>query len=339
MLYRFAIIGCGNIGVRHAEHIAATGLLAAVCDIDPQRAADIGSGSAAKLYSDAYKMLITEKPDVVVVCTPNGLHAEHTIMALNAGCHVLCEKPMAISVADANRMIDAATQNRRRLFVVKQNRYNPPVTAVKSLLDQKKLGKIHAFQLNCFWNRPASYYKNSWRGTIAMDGGILFTQFSHFIDLLYWWLGEIETVKGFRSIALHNGIIEFEDNGVASLVMKSGAIGCLQYSINAYHENFEGSVTLFGEKGTVKIGGQYLNNIEHFKVDGEDMPQLAPSADSNKYGFYKGSMSNHHIVYEQLLMALKDPAHVIPEGDDGLKCIQMIRQIYDGSPFIETKNP
>jgi predicted dehydrogenase len=153
--------------------------------------------------------------DVVSVCTPNGLHAEHSISILKAGHHVLCEKPMALFVNDCSSMITAAERANRRLFIVKQNRFNPPVEAVKALIDQGKLGKLYSVQLNCFWNRNNEYYQNSWKGTRDLDGGTLYTQFSHFIDLLYWFIGDVETVSATTGNFHHQGLIEFEDTGVA----------------------------------------------------------------------------------------------------------------------------
>ena len=207
--------------------------------------------------------------DVVSVCTPNGLHAEHSIQALKAGKHVLCEKPMAISVKDCSAMIHAAERANKRLFIVKQNRFNPPVVAVKDLIDQGKLGKIYSVQLNCFWNRNAEYYKNSWKGTKDLDGGTLYTQFSHFIDLLYWFLGDVESVDAFTGNFDHQGLIEFEDTGVVILKFLTGAIGTINYTVNAYKKNMEGSLTIFAEKGTVKIGGQYLNELEYQSLEGD----------------------------------------------------------------------
>ncbi|MEP7259204.1 MAG: Gfo/Idh/MocA family oxidoreductase [Flavitalea sp.] len=335
MSYRFALIGCGRIASRHAENILLNGHLAAVCDNIEAKVSAFALQNQAVPYSNFRQLLKNEVIDIVSICTPNGMHPAHAIEALETGHHVLCEKPMAISVKEGARMLEAARASGRKLFVVKQNRYNPPVAAVKRLLDKGSLGRILSFQLNCFWNRPPAYYRDSWKGTKAMDGGILFTQFSHFVDLLYWFLGEIKTVSGFRSNALHQGVIEFEDAGVASIIMQNGSIGAFNYHINSHLKNMEGSFTLFGEKGSVRIGGQYLNEIDFFSVDGEEKPLLSAGASSNQYGFYEGSMSNHHIVYHEVIRALDDPAHQVVEAADALKSIEMIEQIYAGSPFIE----
>ena len=334
MSYRFALIGCGRIASRHAENIRLTGNLVAVCDNIEEKVSGFSIQNQAVPYTDLRQLLKSEAIDIVTICTPNGLHPSQAIHALETGHHVLCEKPMAISVTEGRRMLEAARASGKKLFVVKQNRYNPPVTAVKYLLDKGSLGKIVGFQLNCFWNRPLAYYHNSWRGTNAMDGGILFTQFSHFVDLLYWFLGEIKTVAGFRGNYQHQGIIEFEDAGVASLVMRNGAVGTFNYHINSHLKNMEGSFTLFGEKGSVRIGGQYLNEIDFFSVDEEEKPLLTAGTSSNQYGFYEGSMSNHHIVYRELIKALDDPAHQVVEAAEALKSIEMIEQIYAASPFI-----
>jgi UDP-N-acetyl-2-amino-2-deoxyglucuronate dehydrogenase len=333
--YKFAIIGCGQIAARHAEQIQKNGQLIAVCDIKKTTANDFSKRYGSKVYYDIDDLLANEKQiDIVSVCTPNGLHASHSMKSLLAGRHVLCEKPMAILSADAKQMIETERQTAKRLFIVKQNRFNPPVVFVRQLINEKKLGTIFSFQLNCFWNRPSSYYKSSWKGTKEMDGGILFTQFSHFIDLLYWLLGDIDAAKGLRQNFLHKDCIEFEDTGVAYLKMKNGAVGTINYTINSLQKNMEGSLTLFGEKGTVKIGGQYLNELEYFLVQGETRPSFAESKPANEYGFYQGSMSNHDKVYEELIKAVGDPEHIFINSDETLKTIEMIEKIYHSSPLI-----
>jgi UDP-N-acetyl-2-amino-2-deoxyglucuronate dehydrogenase len=332
--YKFAIIGCGQIAGRHAEQIQTHGQLVAACDIVPGKRNDFSEKFHCRSYHNIEQLLKTETGvDVVVICTPNGLHAEHAVKSLMSGKHVLCEKPMAISSADARKMIDAEKATGKRLFVVKQNRFNPPVVYVKKLTAENKLGRILSFQVNCFWNRPEAYYKNNWRGTKDMDGGILFTQFSHFIDLLYWLLGDISSVSGTRNNALHKNSIEFEDNGVAQLKMKNGSIGTIHYTINSHHKNMEGSLTLFGEKGTVKIGGQYLNELEYFSVEGETFPGLPQGNPANHYGHYQGSMSNHDKVYEHLIKALDDPSHHFINSEETLKTIEIIEMIYKNSPM------
>jgi len=325
---QFAIIGCGRIAQRHAAHITKRGVLAAVCDIKKEKADALAVAHGARAYGSIEALLAGEKNlDVVAVCTPNGLHATHSIQSLDAGFHVLCEKPMAISTESARAMITAAEKNQRRLFIVKQNRFNPPVQAVKQLLQEGRLGRIFSFQLSCFWNRDAAYYQD-WRGTPDLDGGTLFTQFSHFIDLLYWMLGDVHTVQATTANYAHQGIIAFEDTGTALLEMSSGAIGTLNYTVNSHARNMEGSLTLFGEKGTVKIGGQYLNELAYQSIDGYRLPDSGPGAPPNYYGTYEGSMSNHDKVYDNLVDVLQRNMPMYANAVDGLKTVEIIERIY-----------
>jgi predicted dehydrogenase len=248
----FAIIGCGRIGTRHAEHIVNTGKLVAVCDNELSKATLLSEKYGAPAFQDIDELLQKIKEiDVVAICTPNGLHAIHSIKALKSGFNVLCEKPMALSAVDCGEMIKAAERNNRRLFVVKQNRFNPPIAAVKKAIDDGIFGEVYSIQLNCFWNRNEDYYHNSWKGTLDLDGGTLFTQFSHFIDLLYWMFGDVRQAQAFMNNYAHKGIIEFEDTGVIALEFLNGVIGTINYTVNSFNKNMEGSLTIFGEKGTV----------------------------------------------------------------------------------------
>lgn len=325
----FAIIGCGRIAQRHAEHIHKNGILTAVCDIVSEKAIILAEKYGARAYTSVEQMLEQEKTlDVVSVCSPNGLHAYHTIISLKSGKHVLCEKPMAISVFDCGEMIKEAEKANRRLFIVKQNRFNPPVAAVKKALDEGRFGKILSVQLNCYWNRNPEYYQNSWKGTKALDGGTLYTQFSHFIDLLYWMVGDVKSVKSFTQNANHEGIIEFDDQGVAILEFYNGVIGSVQYTVNSYEQNMEGSITIFGEKGTVKIGGQYLNELEYQHIEGYEIKDLPPGNPPNNYGKYFGSMSNHDKVYANVIEVLSGNGIIATNGFEGLKTVEIIDKIY-----------
>ncbi len=328
--YNFALIGCGRIAQRHAGHIARLGNLKAVCDTDSIRADKLGKEHDAAIYYDLDELLKKEKDiDVVSICTPNGLHAEHTIKALRAGFHVLCEKPMAISVADAGQMISESLKANKMLFIVKQNRFNPPVVAVKKAIEDGRMGKIYSAQLNCFWNRNETYYKNSdWKGTLELDGGTLFTQFSHFIDLLYWLVGDVKDVSARIGNYGHQGIIEFEDTGAVSLEFYNGAVGTINYSVNSFGKNMEGSITIFGEKGTVKIGGQYLNELEYQKFDNFEIKDLPPGNPPNEYGEYKGSMSNHDKVYENVINVLNHKGIIATNAFEGMKTVEIIEKIY-----------
>ncbi len=326
---RFAIVGCGRIAARHAGHIANVGALAATCDVVFERAESLAKKHSARAYCTLDQMLGSESGiDVLAVCTPNGLHAEHTIAALRAGSHVLCEKPMAISVSDCGAMIQAAERANRRLFIVKQNRFNPPVAAVKDLLDQGGLGRVYSVQLNCFWNRNAEYYQDSWRGTTALDGGSLYTQFSHFIDLLYWMIGDVKDAYAMVDNYAHRGIVEFEDTGVVALRFHNGTLGTINFTTNSFERNMEGSLTIFAEKGTVKIGGQYLNELEYQRLQGREIADLPPGNPANSYGHYQGSMSNHNLVYANLVEVLAGKGVIATNGYEGLKTVEIIDKIY-----------
>lgn len=326
----FALIGCGRAGERHASHIGKFGQFVAVCDKKEDVARRLSSEFGPVPYMNYETMLESVKGlvDVVAVCTPNGLHCEHTIQALKAGYHVICEKPMALSVFDCGEMIKAAERANRRLFVVKQNRYNPPIEHLKKLLDTRKLGRIYSVHLNCFWNRGHTYFASEWKGTRALDGGTLYTQFSHFIDLLYWLVGDVRHVAAFTDNYCHQDTIEFEDAGVAILRFYNGAIGSVSFTINSFQRNMEGSLTLFCENGTVKVGGQYLNEIEYQQVKDLGPAELRTGRPPNEYGEYQGSMSNHEDVYANVCEVLTSSGVISTAGFEGLKTVEIIEKIY-----------
>jgi predicted dehydrogenase len=331
-MIKFAIIGCGRIAQRHAEHINNQGKLVAVCDTDSETANLLADKYGAKAFYTIEDLLSSDANiDVVSICSPNGLHATHSIKALKAGFHVLCEKPTAISVADCGEMIKTAESVNRRLFSIKQNRFNPPVAAVKKAIDEGKLGKIYSVQLSCFWNRNEDYYKNSWKGTKDMDGGTLYTQFSHFIDLLYWLIGDVRRAYALTGNFAHKDIIEFEDTGVVALQFYNGTLGTINYTVNSYGKNMEGSLTIFGEKGTVKIGGQYLNELEYQNIQDFEFKDLPLGNTANNYGNYQGSMSNHDQIYANLIDVLENGASISTSAFEGLKTVEIIDKIYQSA--------
>jgi UDP-N-acetyl-2-amino-2-deoxyglucuronate dehydrogenase len=332
---KFGIVGCGRIAQRHSEHITAKAELVAVCDIDEVRAKAMAEQYGTRYYTSLSEMLERENFDVVSICSPNGLHAEHSIKALNAGFHVLCEKPLAINVQDCGEMIKAAEKANKRLFAIKQNRFNPPVNAVKLAIDGGHLGKIYSIQLSCFWNRNNDYYHNSWKGTKDLDGGTLYTQFSHFVDLLYWLVGDVRNAKAFTGNYAHKGIIEFEDTGVVALEFYNGAIGTINYTVNSFEKNMEGSLTIFAEKGTVKIGGQYLNELEYQNIKDYKIDNLPEGNKPNNYGNYFGSMSNHDKVYENLIDVLQNGGTISTNAFEGLKTVEIIDKIYLSAKNIQ----
>ncbi len=327
---KFAIAGCGRIAERHAEQIVKQASLVAVCDIVKEKADNFGNKYGARVFYDLEDLLKNIKDaDVISVCTPNGLHADHTIRSLRNDLHVLCEKPMAINVYDCGEMIKEAEKANKRLFIVKQNRYNPPVQAIRKVIDENRLGKILSVQLNCFWNRNPEYYTlSNWKGTSDLDGGTLFTQFSHFIDLLYWFFGDVKNVMSVTRNFIHRDIIEFEDAGAVVLEFYNGIIGTINYNVNSYSKNMEGSLTIFGENGTVKIGGQYLNELEYQNIKDYKIVELPAGNPPNNYGQYTGSMSNHDKVYQNVIDVLINSGKIATNGFEGLKTVEIIDKIY-----------
>ena len=339
-ILNFALVGCGRIGERHAEQIQRHGNLIAVCDIDRTKSENLAKLFSATWYTSIEELFKNEEHiDIVSICTPNGLHAKHTILALKNGQHVICEKPMGINVHECGQMIHAGERANKRLFIVKQNRFNPPVIAVKKLIDEGKLGKIFSLQLNCFWNRDSQYYMNSeWKGTKALDGGTLFTQFSHFIDLLYYMIGDVKEVFAFSDNFNHTKEIEFEDSGVVILKFYNGVLGTINFTINSFKKNMEGSITIFAEKGTVKIGGQYLNEMEYQMIEDIEIKDLPKGNPPNLYGNYIGSMSNHAQVYDNVIDVLNDGGIIATNGFEGLKSVEIIDRIYASIKQSKSRN-
>lgn len=320
-MIQYALVGCGRIAHKHLPEIQRTGMLTALCDTDEQKAHQLAAGTTARVYTRIDDLLEQEPAvTVVVVCSPNGQHAEHAIKSLQAGRHVLVEKPMCLSSAAAWSMRDTAHFFRRQLFVVQQNRFAPPVQTVKRLLEQNALGRILSFSVTGIWHRPQAYYTGGWQGHPEQDGGILFTQFSHFIDLLLWFLGDIRVVAAQQQ---QNGLrqhFEMADTCTALLQTNSGALGTAHFSINAHGSNKEGAITLVGELGTVKIGGPYLNTLDWLDTRSAIAP--APVA-----GQAPGA-SYHGVVYHQLVQALTGQPHQLPAIAESLRTVAFIEQLH-----------
>jgi len=329
-MINFAIVGYGHIGKRHAAHIQHNEAcrLVAVCDTDPAAAAEV-SGRGIAFYPDIAALLADTTADVICICTPNYLHTAHAVAALEAGKHVVVEKPMALSVAECDEMIAAADRSGKMIFAVKQNRYNPPVAAVKELIRSGRLGRIYMMQVNCFWNRSDYYYAQSdWRGKKEKDGGCLFTQFSHFVDILYYLNGPVETASGVLTNFAHTHNTEFEDSGSFVLKATNGAVINFNFSTCAYEKNMEGSITILAEHGTLKIGGQYLNTLEYQCISGQELPQINIVAKENDYGLYKGSMSNHDKVIQNVVDVLNHNHPIMTGAEEGREVIRIISLMY-----------
>jgi UDP-N-acetyl-2-amino-2-deoxyglucuronate dehydrogenase len=328
---KFAVIGCGSIGKRHLAVIDAEtdAELVAICDTNENRCRDLSVlYNNVKYYTDYKQMLIETDVDIVNIATPHGLHSEMSIAVAKSKKNILVEKPMALLTEDCNLMIEAANENNVKLFVVKQNRYNKPIALTKMAIDDNKLGKIFMVQCNVMWNRNQEYYNESdWRGKKNLEGGALHTQVSHFIDLLVWWFGDIINAKTIMDTMNHK--IEIEDCGVSALKFNTGVIGSLLWTTCVYNNNFEGSITIIGEKGTIKIGGKYLNKIEFWDVMSYPLPENIDFEDKpNNYGKYQGTSSNHDKLISHLVNQFIENRKGVVEGDEAIKTIQAIDLIY-----------
>jgi len=328
---RFAVVGSGHIGNRHAQMVLNNpgAELVAMCDTRAKKDLALEPFDVP-FYADIDEMLAKEENiDVVCICTPNGLHSEQAIKALDHGIHVVCEKPMGLSKARCEEVIFKSLKMNRRVFCVMQNRYSPPSAWLKGIIDTGKLGKIFMVQVDCYWNRDERYYsKGNWKGSKALDGGTLYTQFSHFIDLMYWIFGDIENIQGKFKDFNHKDLTEFEDSGFVNFDFLNGGMGSINYSTSLHDTNFESSMTIIAEHGTVKVGGQYMNEVLYCHIKDYEMPVLPEGAPPNDYGHYKGSAANHHFVIENVVDTLKDRATATTNALEGLKVVEIIERIY-----------
>jgi predicted dehydrogenase len=332
-----AVIGCGNIGKRHIavfDQDKGTELVS-VFDMNESK-----SIAQSEIYhkkfdvsSSFQELLIDESIDLISICTPHHLHKGQTIAALKAGKHVLVEKPMSLTRADAEEMIAVAKHQNKRLYVMKQNRFNVPITLTKDALDSGKLGKVYMVQCNVYWNRNPEYYAESeWRGNRSNEGGALFTQASHFVDLLVWWFGDLKNAAAIIDTKMQ--AIEIEDCGNTAMEFESGVQGSMTWTTCVYNKNYEGSITIIGEKGTIKIGGPYLNQIDYWDVQSYPLPTNINFADlPNNYGKYQGTSSNHHKVVAEIVKDLNGEACDIVEGSEGIKSIDAIQKIYESAGY------
>jgi UDP-N-acetyl-2-amino-2-deoxyglucuronate dehydrogenase len=330
--FRVAVVGCGRISAYHLEAIARIdGLsLAAVCDIDEARARTAGDTAGVPWFTSVEKMLAAVPTDVVSICTPSGLHPEHGIVAARAGKHVISEKPMALSLDAADKLITACDDAGVRLFVVKQNRLNPPVRLLKRAVDRGRFGRIFMANVTVRWQRPQEYYDaEKWRGTWAYDGGAIMNQASHYVDLIQWLVGPVDSVTA--KTATQARKIEAEDSGAAVLQFRSGAIGVIEVNVLTYPRNYEGSITIIGETGTVKIGGTSVNKVEHWSfADYDDDDKLVETGTINTnpptvYGF------GHEGYYRNVLAVLRGQATADTDGREGKKSLALILGIYESA--------
>ena len=328
---KFVVVGSGHIGKRHAEMIRRDdeGELVAMIDVRSKEECDAVDFNVP-FFSNFDELLASGLDfDVVNVCTPNGFHASQSLAALEAKKHVVCEKPMGLSKDSCEKMIFKALQVSKQVFCVMQNRYSPPSQWIKEVVESGTIGEIYMVQLNCYWNRDDRYYKKGgWKGTKDLDGGTLFTQFSHFIDIMYWLFGDIDNIQGKFADFTHQNSTEFEDSGFVSFDFVNGGMGCINYSTAVANQNLESSITIIGANGSVKIGGQYMNEVEVCNIKDYVMPELAPTNPGNDYGAYKGSAANHNYVIKNVIDTLKGRTSATTNALEGLKVVEIIERIY-----------
>lgn len=328
---KFAVIGQGHIGKRHAEMVRRNSEceLIAVCDVRSKEELGLENTDVPFYLNETEMLQQHPEIEVVSICSPNGLHAQHSLLALNAQKHIVCEKPMALTKRDCEEIIFKSLQEHKHVFCVMQNRYSPPSQWIKSLIETKQLGEIYMVQLNCYWNRDERYYKKGgWKGTLLLDGGTLFTQFSHFIDIMYWLFGDIENIQGKFKDFNHAELTEFEDSGFVNFDFVNGGMGSINYSTSVYDKNLESSITIVGSKGSVKIGGQYMDKVEVCNIENYTMPELAPTNPANDYGHYKGSANNHHYIFSNVADTIKGRTTMTTNAMEGLKVVEIIERIY-----------
>lgn len=330
--FKFAVAGFGHIGRRHATIINEypTSTVVAIIDSNPEVQNHELFPKGTPFFTSFEDFAASGiQADVLNVCTPNGLHADYALKGLAHHLHVVIEKPMALSKADCEEILYKSLQVSRHVFVVKQNRYSPPSKWLKSVVEDGTLGNIYMVQINCYWNRDNRYYKaGGWKGSQNLDGGTLYTQFSHFIDIMYWVFGDIKNIHASMTDFNHQDSTEFEDSGLVQFEFVRGGMGCLNFSTSVWDTNLESSITVIGEKGSVKIGGQYMNEVEVCHIENYNMPELPPTNPPNDYGPFKGSAANHHYIIENVVNTLNGHETMTTNALEGLKVVDIIERIY-----------
>ncbi|RNC86045.1 MAG: gfo/Idh/MocA family oxidoreductase [Balneola sp.] len=338
---QFSVIGFGRIGQRHAKIIQeySHSELVSVVDVNTKQFDSINSlGLDCITYESIVVFLDEDKgnSEIVTIATPNGFHAEYAIKLLEHGYHVLIEKPMALSEEEAKLIIKAEKESNKKVFVVKQNRYSPPSVWMRNMVESGLIGDTLMVQVNCYWNRDARYYKVSdWKGTKDLDGGALFTQFSHFVDIMYWVFGDIKEPKAIVKNYTHSDLVDFDDSGFAQFEFENGGMGSINYSTSCWDKNMESSITIVGTKGSFKVGGQYMNEVEYCHIQGYEMPELPATNPPNDYGPYKGSAANHHYVFENIVDVLNGKEEPMATSFDGMKVVSIIERIYKSAGFTK----
>jgi len=325
---RFALVGCGRIAANHFESLEKhkeRAELVGVCDIDPKALAAAEKRTGAPGFASLDALLAKTDADIVTIATPSGLHAGQAIQVAESGRHVMSEKPMATRWEDGKRMVEECDRAGVQLFVVKQNRRNPTIQLVKRAMEKRRFGRIFMVNVNVFWTRPQAYYDSAaWRGTWEFDGGAFMNQASHYVDLLDWLVGPVESVQAFTATLARR--IEVEDTGVAAIRWRSGALGSMNVTMLTYPKNLEGSITILGEKGTVRIGGLAVNTIEKWEFAEPD-PDDAAVADAS-YQTTSVYGHGHPLYYDNVIKALRGEEPPQTDGREGLHSLELLVAIY-----------
>lgn len=325
---RMAIVGCGRISKNHFNSIQVHENeleLIAICDINADTMKEHAERYNVPGYLYIEELLQTEKPDIVVLCTPSGLHSDQAQLAARYGVNVMTEKPMATRWHDGKNMVKACDEASVHLFVVKQNRRNATLQLLKNAVEKERFGRIYMVNINVFWTRPQDYYNSSkWRGTWEFDGGAFMNQASHYVDLLDWIIGPIESIQAYTATLARN--IEVEDSGVASIKWRSGALGSMNVTMLTYPKNLEGSITILGEKGSVRIGGVAVNEIQHWEFadihPDDDKVKSANYETTSVYGF------GHPLYYKNVIDVLRGRAEPETDGREGLRSLEVLIATY-----------
>ncbi|WP_017260271.1 Gfo/Idh/MocA family protein [Pedobacter arcticus] len=326
---KFVIIGIGNIGKKYVALVNSfkDAELTAVVDTDFRKHKDLEN--LVPFFTSVPEFLQAKIPaDVVCVCTPNGLHPEHTIACLNAGYHVVCEKPIALETQDVHQMMEAEEMSGKKVFAVMQNRYSPVAVWLKKLMTDKMLGEVLFLQINCFWNRNEQYYlDSSWRGTKQLGGGPLYSQFSHFIDLLIWLCGEPQNISSNLFTLKPEIKTEFDDSGTISFNLANGGRGTFNFTNAAYQANLESSLTIIGSEGNVKVGGQYMEKLDSVNLKkNSEIPVFNQVNQANNYQYYQGSADKHDIFLSKVIDCIKSDKQPEIGLSDELCVVHFIEQ-------------
>ena len=329
--FKFLIVGCGMIGSKHFEIINNNNDCEVLAVVDIKEKKKIKSNlKNIKYFNSLNDFFNSEiKVDVASIATPNGLHVEHALKCLDNNLHVVIEKPLTLRKIDSEKIIHKSLELKKNVFVVMQNRYSPPIKWANKILNDRILGKIYVVQINCFWNRDDRYYKNhEWHGKKKLDGGTLFTQFSHFIDIVYFLFGDVKNISSKFFNFNHKETIEFEDSGNILFDLIDGGSVTINYTTSVWNKNLESSMTVIGEKGSFKIGGQYMDKVEYCHIKNYKFQKLPETNPPNMYGNYVGSAQNHKYVFQNVVDVLNNSKKIKTNALEGLKVTEIIEKIY-----------